>query len=705
LLLLESTGGVTQAFAYVFKAVRLLKKNWDIDFVMRLVTEYKGRAARGKDHKIQQEVNSKYVLDNIHLLDKELARIDLMLAGDSADDEWMATFGLPELLALFETWQRAPDFLLRQLQTADVMKKDAERLLDLFTGCFSTVGAIPELGLGNAEIKVVCTAWNRHLLLYNNARIYVYRSWVMQFTLYFLGFLTTTLSILITNYDELNQSFLLTQVMLIVPIITALLGTVSTRLRTEQKYSACKMASFEIVSEIYKFRVRGMEYDQQALSATLAEKKNPTKDKKKKDENEITVPISSKERDKFSRTLFVERVSNIYTSCMNNEMSKGTSITHQSRFGMDPARLLRDNDSAPDDSEKETRKQLQEHVANRLYFMTTAEWKLGVDAIKAEREATAAKNNKRLKLKIEGMAKKITVLGASITFKILELSILVSAWFYDKLKGAVKGGLEQASVSSGAKNAPAPPPPETHDEEMGEGKARKEDLTPTQQKLNALKERFAKYFNADLDAALTGESVEEDAPKGKKGKLLDETYVEEDEDAADAPAAAAAPAGGAKRIRDDFFSTITITDYMDYRAKPVLAYFERTAPWRGFWMQVIEILIFTLSASGAALVGMGQVFVPYVAMTVAAANIARSFLEFSNLSKQVEAYNMAINQVHNMMNAWDSMTRTERRRSQTVKLVVGTIESALQIVAVALTDALPSGQGEDEEEEEEAKEE
>ena len=48
----------------------------------------------------------------------------------------MRSFGLPEALMLFEIWQRSPDFVMRQFQTADVMKRSAESLLDLFTGCF-----------------------------------------------------------------------------------------------------------------------------------------------------------------------------------------------------------------------------------------------------------------------------------------------------------------------------------------------------------------------------------------------------------------------------------------------------------------------------------------------------------------------------------------------------------------------------------------
>ena len=87
MLLLESTGGVSQAFAYVMKAVRLLKPKWDVDFVMRLVTEYKARAARDKQGQVQQrQENKRFMLDNISLLDKELARIDLMLSAESTEE-------------------------------------------------------------------------------------------------------------------------------------------------------------------------------------------------------------------------------------------------------------------------------------------------------------------------------------------------------------------------------------------------------------------------------------------------------------------------------------------------------------------------------------------------------------------------------------------------------------------------------------------
>ena len=98
LLLLESTGGVTQAFAHCMKIVRMLKPRWDMEGVLGLVTEYKQRAR-------QPGMSS---LSNIHLLDKQLARIDLLCATDA--EAWMRDFGLPEVMKLFEVWQRSPEF-------------------------------------------------------------------------------------------------------------------------------------------------------------------------------------------------------------------------------------------------------------------------------------------------------------------------------------------------------------------------------------------------------------------------------------------------------------------------------------------------------------------------------------------------------------------------------------------------------------------
>merc|ERR1711988_1307982 len=101
-------------------------------------------------------------------------------------------------------------------------------------------------------------------------------------------------------------------------------------------------------------------------------------------------------------------------------------------------------------------------------------------------------------------------------------------------------------------------------------------------------------------------------------------------------------------------------------------------------------MVFSINSSGAVFVALGEELVPYVAITVAVAAVLNSYLEFSRLPKQVEAYNTAQRDLHNLINDWDGMTRTERRTRQTITQVVSTVENAMALVAVALTDAIPS---------------
>ena len=170
------------------------------------------------------------------------------------------------------------------------------------------------------------------------------------------------------------------------------------------------------------------------------------------------------------------------------------------------------------------------------------------------------------------------------------------------------------------------------------------------------------------------------------------------QDEGDDGAGGGAEGGGG--VSDNLLGPLTIDDYYLYRARPVGTYLERTAPWRAFEMQFLEILIFIFNSLGAVLVGMQ--YTPYVPLTVAIAAILASFIDFTNLSKQVEAYNAALRDIHNVMNEWNGKTRTERRTRQTVTKMVGTVEIGMSNVAVALTNGMPTGDtGEDEGEGEE----
>ena len=193
-----------------------------------------------------------------------------------------------------------------------------------------------------------------------------------------------------------------------------------------------------------------------------------------------------------------------------------------------------------------------------------------------------------------------------------------------------------------------------------------------------------------------------------RGERLETRYLEENGTGADAAVAGAdvEQGGGAVRVKDDMMTSMNIDDYMQYRARPILSYFEKTAPWRAFELQCLEVVIFCISSAGAVLVGLKKELAPYVALTVAVGFVCKSAIEFTRLDKQVETYNKSQRELHNLINQWDGMTRTERRTRSTIKQVVGTVETAMLNVAMALTDAMLTGtEGGGSGDEEEAKKE
>ena len=79
-----------------------------------------------------------------------------------------------------------------------------------------------------------------------------------------------------------------------------------------------------------------------------------------------------------------------------------------------------------------------------------------------------------------------------------------------------------------------------------------------------------------------------------RGERLETRYLEEDGtgQAAAAPGADVEQGGGAVRVKDDMMTSLNIDDYMQFRARPILAYIEKTAPWRSFELQCLEVAIF-----------------------------------------------------------------------------------------------------------------
>ena len=82
---------------------------------------------------------------------------------------WVHDFGVPEVIMMKGLAERAPQLFRKQIVSVDILTDSEEHALQMIHGCFAGGGGVPELGLGNAEVNVVFTAWSLHLMLCENA--------------------------------------------------------------------------------------------------------------------------------------------------------------------------------------------------------------------------------------------------------------------------------------------------------------------------------------------------------------------------------------------------------------------------------------------------------------------------------------------------------------------------------------------------------
>ena len=148
-------------------------------------------------------------------------------------------------------------------------------MLQIITGCFSgSGGGVPELGLGNAEVVVMYSAWSLVRVLYKNATWFKRASDLLQFFLWTLAIVSCISAIIssgaLDKYltsdapqaddgDEESGaqsllSFYANKAIIFLPIITAFFTTVSGRMQWRDKWSICYTAKFQITAEIYYFR-------------------------------------------------------------------------------------------------------------------------------------------------------------------------------------------------------------------------------------------------------------------------------------------------------------------------------------------------------------------------------------------------------------------------------------------------------------------
>mmetsp|Transcript_107473 Transcript_107473/g.213413 ORF Transcript_107473/g.213413 Transcript_107473/m.213413 type:complete len:983 (-) Transcript_107473:41-2989(-) len=235
-----------------------------------------------------------------------------------SDENWAKTFGLPEVMMMDELKKRAPVLMRKSIVSVDVLKDSAEDVMNVVTGCFAAaVGHLPELGLRTAEAYVVLQAWSQHMVMHSTAakqrKIADILFWVQIFFL----FLTILLSAIRTemlvksiykgNVDKsANEVFRF--VIILLPIILATVTAAMQRKRALEKWEVLNASAMRVVTEIYKFRARVLDY---------ATKKGEDDD----DEGETANAATSGNRERAVRMKFVGQVQKIFANVLDGDMN------------------------------------------------------------------------------------------------------------------------------------------------------------------------------------------------------------------------------------------------------------------------------------------------------------------------------------------------------------------------------------------------
>ena len=64
---------------------------------------------------------------------------------------WVHDFGVPEVIMMRGLAERAPQLFRQQIVSVDLLTDGEEQMLDVMRSCFSSLGGVPDLRLGNAE--------------------------------------------------------------------------------------------------------------------------------------------------------------------------------------------------------------------------------------------------------------------------------------------------------------------------------------------------------------------------------------------------------------------------------------------------------------------------------------------------------------------------------------------------------------------------
>ena len=158
--------------------------------------------------------------------------------------------------------------------------------------------------------------------------------------------------------------------------------------------------------------------------------------------------------------------------------------------------------------------------------------------------------------------------------------------------------------------------------------------------------------------------------------------------------------GGAEEDVDDLVSQMAIETYIACRVRPLTSYLEKRALLMSRRNQFLEFAVIVTNTSGAVLAVLS--LADWIACTVAISSQCMALIDYFYIPAQLAATNKALEDCHNLLSFWDSLSLVQRKTRAVKKQCCLTVEGAMLDLCssrTAVSSALPSDQPREEPEE------
>lgn len=144
---------------------------------------------------------------------------------------------------------------------------------------------------------------------------------------------------------------------------------------------------------------------------------------------------------------------------------------------------------------------------------------------------------------------------------------------------------------------------------------------------------------------------------------------------------------------DDHFSPIRAVEYIEFRLRPQISWYQRRIPRSNAQRVVLKLLALTVTVGSSILAR--YAYIRIVVIATAFGSALTSYGEYNDTAKKVERYNRAIAGLENLLTWWESLSRAERASEANIARLVHSGEQCIGDERLAWQSTSANGRDDD----------